>query len=214
MLNNKNFINLDLDKSFDDYIKPVVQINTSFYRIFDNNCDNDRVIINGKIEKLFNQPKNLNNLLNIDISCGNIVNIPMLNDIYIEYLSTKQIINIKDLNILNQVFRLDSDNVKFLSIKYDKNIIFQDIIIHTSKNIIIIQLYKFKIPVEDITHGAVIIFQNNNYENNLNNTIYYTKENNQLLIDNITNIEEIDNNYHSVASIAPLIYHNSFSSLN
>lgn len=190
----KNLMNQTIDESFETYVKPAVDVNSNFYRIFDNNCDEDRVVINGKLEKIVNLPKNLNALLNIDISCGNIVHAPMLNDIYIEYLDTKKLINIKNLNVINQVFELESDNVKFLSAKYIKNIIYQDIIIQTNKSIIIIQLYKFIVPIEDITHGAVIIFQNEYNDNNQNNSIYYTKGNNRLIVDSIINKKIIDSN--------------------
>jgi hypothetical protein len=186
-----NLINQIVDESFETYVKPLLNSNSNFYRIFDNNCDDDRVIINGKLEKIVNLPKNLNNLLNIDISCGNIVHIPMLNDIYIEYLSTKQQIDIKNLNTFNQIFKLDSENVKFLSVKYNKTIMYQDIIIQTNKTFIIVQLYKFINPIDDITHGAVIIFQNDYNDNNQNNSIYYTKENSKLIIDSITNTKKI-----------------------
>jgi hypothetical protein len=193
MSNNKTFINQYLDESFEKYIKPVVENDTNFYRIFDNNCDNDRVVINGKLEKIVNQPKNFNNFLNIDLSYGNIVHIPMLNNIYIEYLTTRQMVNIKDLNSINQILKLDSNDVKFLSVKRNKNIIYQDIIIQTNKTIIIIQLYNFKIPVEGITHGAFIIYQNDYNNNNQNNTIYYTKNNSKLIIDNILDTKKIIN---------------------
>ena len=72
---------------------------TYFYRVFDNNCDTDRVTINGKIDKIVKLPKNLNIILNIDSMCGNIVHIPMISDIYIEYDLIKQLINIKDLSL-------------------------------------------------------------------------------------------------------------------
>jgi len=196
-----NFINQNIDESFELYIKPLLDNKTIYYRIFDNNCDDDRIIINGKIEKIVDFPKKLNNILNIDISCGNIVHIPMLNDIYIEYLTIKQLIDIKNLNLLNQVNINNSDNIKFLSIKYGKNIIFQDIIIQTNKNIIIIQLYKLINPINDITHGAVIIFQNDLINNNQNNTIYYTKSNNMLNIDNIDNTKKIINFYDQLLNL-------------
>ena len=187
----KNLMNQNIDESFESYVKPAVDVNSTFYRIFDNNCDTDRVVINGKIEKIVNLPKNLNNLLNIDISCGNIVHIPMLNDIYIEYLTTKQLIDVKNLSAFNQIQESDSDSVKILSVKYNKNIIYQDIIIQTNKSIIIVQLYKLVVPFGDITHGAVIIFQDDSINNNQNNTIYYTKANSRLIIDTITDNKKI-----------------------
>lgn len=187
----KNLMNQNIDESFESYIKPAVDVNLTFYRIFDNNCDSDRVVINGKLEKIVNLPKNLNNMLNIDISCGNIVHVPMLNDIYIEYSSTKQLIDIKNLSAFSQINKINSDDVKFLSIKYNKNIIFQDIIIQTNKSIIIVQLYKLTVAIDDITHGAVIIFQNEFFDSNQNNTIYYTKANSRLIIDSITDTKKI-----------------------
>jgi hypothetical protein len=187
----KNFINQNIDESFETYVKPAVDVNSTYYRIFDNNSDDDRVVINGKLDKIVNLPKNFNNLLNIDIACGNIVHIPMLNNIYIEYLDVKEVIDIKNLSAFTQTQNFSSDDVKFLSVKYTKNIIYQDIIIQTNKNIIIIQLYKLMIPIDDITHGAVIIFQSESNNSNQSNTIYYTKANPSLIIDSLTNTKKI-----------------------
>jgi len=197
---NNNFINM-MDESYQKYIKPVVNIDEKFYRVFDNNCENDRVVINGKIDKIVNLPKNLNAILNIDISCGNIVHVPMLNDIYIEYDKIKQLINIKELNIDNFTCKLDLDEIKILSVKNNKNITYQDIIIQTNKEIIIIQIYKFKIPIENITHGAVIIFQNDLNNSNQNNTIYYTKNNNKLLLKSIDDTKIIIDNKNIIEYI-------------
>ena len=189
----KNFIDQNIDESFETYIKPIIDVNSKYYRIFDNNCDDDRVVINGKLDKIVNLPKNFNNLLNIDIVCGNIVHIPMLNNIYIQYLDVTEIIDIKNLSAFAQPQCFLSDDVKFLSIKYTKNIIYQDIIIQTNKNIIIIQLYKLIIPIDNITHGAIIIFQSEGNNNNQSNTIYYTKINSSLLIDSLSNTKKIIN---------------------
>lgn len=208
MSSNTNFINM-LDESYQKYIKPVAETDGNFYRVFDNNCEEDRVVINGKIDKIVNLPKNLNAILNIDMSCGNIVHVPMVSDIYIEYETIKQLIHIKELNINNSSSKLDSDEIKILSVKNNKNITYQDIIIQTNKEIIIIQIYKFKIPIENITHGAVIIYQNDMDNSNQNNTIYYTKNNNlslnsiyntRIIIDDNKKIKKnkiIRNYYHS-----------------
>jgi hypothetical protein len=195
MSTNNNFINNLLDESYQKYIKPVAESDGHYYRVFDNNCEDDRVVINGKIEKIVNLPKNLNEVLNIDCSCGNIVHIPMVNDIYIEYESIKQLIHIKELNINNFTSKLDLDEIKILSVKNSRNITYQDIIIQTNKEIIIIQIYKFKVPFESITHGAVIIYQNDSNNSNQNNTIYYTKNNSKLILNKIddTNIIIDDN---------------------
>jgi hypothetical protein len=194
MSSNNNFINNMLDESYQKYIKPVAESDGHFYRVFDNNCEEDRVVINGKIDKIVNLPKNLNVMLNIDTSYGNIVHVPMVSDIYIEYESIKQLIHIKDLNINNSTSKLDKDEIKILSAKNNKNITFQDIIIQTNKEIIIIQIYKFKVPFENITHGAVIIYQNDSNNSNQNNTIYYTKNNNKLILENIDDTSIIDTN--------------------
>lgn len=191
MFSNNNFLNMMLDESYQKYIKPNEQMNCSFHRLFDNNCSNDRVVINGKIEKIVDLPKNLNLILNIDMSCGNIVHIPMVNDIYIEYASFGDFINIDDLNINSQKKSL-LDNVKILSVKKNKNITYQDILIQTNTNLIIIQIYKFSKPVQNITHGAFIIYQNDLNYSNQNNTIYYTKKSN-LEIPCINNISKISN---------------------
>jgi hypothetical protein len=208
MSNNSNFNNMMLDESYQKYIIPNDQLSTSFHRLFDNNCLNDRVVINGKIDKIVDLPKNLNMILNIDISYGNIVHIPMVSNIYIEYSSFEHLINIKDLNnkdnidlnIYNQ--KLYSDTIKILSVKKNKNITYQDILIQTNKNLIIIQIYKFSKPIQNITHGAFIIYQNDIDHSNQNNTIYYTKNSklNQLtkindinIIKNLTYLESKSN---------------------
>ena len=194
MITNNFFINNILDDSFYKYIsKPVSVSDAYFYRVFDNNCDTDRVTINGKIDKIVKLPKNLNIILNIDSMCGNIVHIPMISDIYIEYDLIKQLINIKDLNKDSYTSVLDK-KIKILSVKNNNNITYQDIIIQTHKEIIIIQIYKFKIPFENITHGAVIIYQNDSDNFNQYNTTYYTKNNNLLFLDNITNNKQIYKN--------------------
>lgn len=156
--------------------------NKNYYRIYDNNNINDRIIINGKIEKLVNIPKNINNIFNIDVSCGNIVHIPMVNDIYIEYLNIKKFINIKDLDICNSHIVLD-DSLKIYSVKTTKDMFYQDIIIQTNNTFLIIQIYKFKHTIKNITHGAFIIYQEDSDNMNSNNTIYYTR--NKNIIENI-----------------------------
>ena len=67
----------------------------------DYNNNNEHIVINGKIDKIVNYPKNLNLLLNIDSSYGNIIHIPMMSDMYIDYMTYKHLINIKDLSIDN-----------------------------------------------------------------------------------------------------------------
>jgi hypothetical protein len=47
------------------------------------------------------------------------------------------------------------------------------------------------IPIDDITHGAVIIFQSESNNSNQSNTIYYTKANPSLIIDSLTNTKKI-----------------------
>ena len=176
-----------LDESYQVYIKSAIELTDNYYRVYDNNCDTDRVVINGKIDNIVNLPKNINNIFNIDVSCGNIVHIPMVSDIYIEYLDIKKFINIKNLNSdqnLNSNSNFDSynnsffsDTLKIYSVKTKDNIIYQDIIIQTNNTIIIIQVYKFKNPIKNITHGAFIIYQDEVNNMNSNNTIYYTRNN-------------------------------------
>lgn len=159
--------------------------NKHYYRIYDNNNLNDRVIINGKIDKLVNIPKNMNNIFNIDVSCGNIVHIPMVSDIYIEYSNIKKFINIKDLDICNSHTLLE-DSLKIYSTKTTKDMFYQDIIIETNNTFFIIQIYKFKHTIKNITYGAFIIYQDDIDNMNSNNTIYYTRNNKNI----IKNIED------------------------
>ena len=42
----------------------------------------------------------------------------------------------------------------------------------TNKNIIIVQLYKLMIPIDDITHGAIIIYQSENNNSNQSNKTF------------------------------------------
>jgi len=46
------YFNNLMDKSYQEYIKPITDINNNLYRLFDNNLDDDRIIINGQIEQL------------------------------------------------------------------------------------------------------------------------------------------------------------------
>lgn len=197
MSSNNNFIDNIMDESYYAYIKPIHNKNSIFYRIFDYNNNNEHIIINGKIDKIVNYPKNLNLLLNIDSSYGNIIHIPMISDMYIDYMTHKHLINIKDLGI-NNIYKIDNDKIKFLSVKKNKKIIYQDILIHIDNNIIIVQIYKCNKPINDITHGAFIIYQNNTNINNQNNTIFYTKYNSNLLISDIKDIAIINNNINKI----------------
>ena len=194
-MTNINFINQQIDDSFELYVNHIEEPNTNYYRIFDNNNDSDRIIINGKIDKLINQPKNINNILNIGIECGNIVHIPMLSDMYLEYSDLKQFISIKSLNHINnsKYYNENNEYIKFLSVKSKKNLIYQDIIIETQKGIIIVQLYKFKLPIDGVSHGAVIIYQNDISGYNQSNTIYYTKDNIDLKLNSINSDKKINN---------------------
>ena len=193
-MTNINFINQHLDDSLELYINHIDDQSTNYYRIFDNNDYSDRIIINGKIDKLINQPKNINNILNIDIECGNIVHIPMLSDMYLEYSDIKQYISIKSLNHIydSKYYNEDNDYIKFLSVKSKKNLIYRDIIIETQKGIILVQLYKFKLPIDGVSHGAVIIYQNDISGYNQSNTIFYTKDNLDLKLSNIESDRRIN----------------------
>ena len=99
---NNNFINM-MDESYQKYIKPVVNTEGKFYRVFDNNCENDRVVINGKIDKIVNLPKNLNAILNLDIETA-----PKLKGLFIKSgLSSDQLRNFgANMNLSSQL--LDS----------------------------------------------------------------------------------------------------------
>ena len=118
----------------------------------------------------------------------------MASDIYIEYADIKQFISVKDLNIYNHNVKFDKETLKIYSVKTYKNIIFQDIIIQTSKTIILIQIYKLYTPISNISHGAFIIYQNDIENMNRNNTVHYSRKNSNLLLNSITdndNIKEI-----------------------
>ncbi len=180
-MSNNYLVNNMLDDSYYKFIKSVDNLNDNYYKVFDNNSKNDHVIINGKIDKIVNYPKNLNDILNIDITYGNIVHIPMVNNLLIKYGSKNIILNMSDLNIDNSIYTEDNE-IKILSAKVNKNIIYQDILIQTNNNLIILQLYKFIKPVENITHGAFIIYQNDYNDSSQNNTIFYTKNKTNKLI--------------------------------
>lgn len=182
------FTNQLIDESYEKYIKPNINNTSNFYRVFDNNCDKDRVIINGKFDSNVDEPKNLNKILNIDSKCGNIVHVPMLSEIYIEYQSTKLLLDVNNFDVNNMnISNMSIDNslISLLSVKTHKNIKFQDILIQTSNDIILVQLYKFDYPIDKITHGAFIIYQNDESGYSQNNTIFFTKNsmcNNQSTI--------------------------------
>jgi hypothetical protein len=114
----------------------------------------------------------------------------MADDIYIECSDIKQIINISNLDIFN--YNMSNNKIKIYLPKENNNLLYQDIIIDTDSTFIIIQIYKFKSPINNITHGAFIIYQNDNYSLNNNNTIFYTKNNNNLLINKITDTTMIN----------------------
>lgn len=185
------YINNLMDKSYQEYIKPIININNNFYRLFDNNLDDDRIIINGKIEQLLFLPNNFNKILNIDISYRNVVHIPMASNLYIEYLDSNELLDIKNLDINNQYIS-NNNLIKILSIKSNNNMIYQDILIETNNTLIIVQIYKFKIPIHNITHGAFIIYQNDFDNLNNNNTIYSIKLNNKLALKLINDIDYIN----------------------
>ena len=188
MLNNFETLNNIIDESYQRYVIPFLQ-DDHIYCLFDNNCNNDRVIINGKIDKIVNIPKNINYLLNIDSTYGNIVHIPMASNIYIEYSNIKENINVLDICDVKSNNCLIDNPIQFHSVKSNKNIIFQDIIIQTIDTIIIVQIYKFKKPIKNISYGAFIIYQND--FNNMNcNVICYYKQNN-IKINNISDDKKI-----------------------
>jgi hypothetical protein len=207
MSSNNDYLNNIMDDSYHAYIKPIYTKNSTFYRIFDYNNNNEHIVINGKIDKIVNYPKNLNILLNIDSSYGNIIHIPMMSDMYIDYMTDKYLINIKDLSMNNNTYKTDNDKIKFLSVKKNTcighmpssiksmlgKIIYQDILIHVDNNIIIVQIYKCSEPINDITHGAFIIYQNSINMNNQNNSIFYTKNNSNLIINDIKDISSLNN---------------------
>lgn len=165
--------------------------NNNYNIIYDNNIINDRLIIMGIIDDFIYNPKDLNKIFNIDNTIGNIIHIPMLNEFYIKYLNNNYKINIDNLDLNN--YYLDNEHLKILSVKTINNIIFQDILIQTTNNIIIIQIYKFIKSYSNISHGGFIIYNNNNGYSTTNNTIYYIKYlNNNLLYNFETNRKNDD----------------------
>jgi len=188
MSNNFKTLN-NIDESYQRHVIPFLQ-NDHIYCLFDNNCDNDRVIINGKIDKIVNIPKNINYLLNIDSTFENIVHIPMASNIYIEYSDIKENINVLNICDTKSNNYLIDNPIQFHSVKTQKNIIFQDIIIQTVETIIIVQIYKFKKPIENILYGAFIIYQNDFNNMNCNNVICYSKHN-DIKLNNIINDDKI-----------------------
>jgi hypothetical protein len=179
-----------MDKLYNNSNMIWTTLNHKYYRLFDNNLSYDRVIINGKIDLEVKNSKYLNNILNIDNNCNNIANIPMVNYIYLEYLNNKQLINVEEWDIFDNN-HLSNDNIQFLSVKNNDNIMFRDILIHTSNCLIIIELYKLKKPIDDITHGVLIIYQHDYNIYNPTDTIYYTKNNNKLILDSIYNTNKL-----------------------
>ncbi len=189
-MSEDNFIENTMDKSYLEYIKPVIDTTSFFYRVYDNCSQDDRVIINSKIDKIVKEPKNLNNILNIDPICGNIVHVPMASSIYIEHENNELKLNVSDLNA-NTNMKFDDSSIKVYSVKSYKNTIYQDITIQTNNTLIIVQIYKFKLQIENITHGAFIIYQNDTQGSNQNNMIFYTKNNPNLIISHLTDTTDI-----------------------
>lgn len=145
------------------------------YKIFNYKTSIDSVIINSKIKELIDVPYDMNNLLYIDNSYGNIVHIPMADELYIECNNYKKNINICNLFIFDN--NTNTDNIKIYSTKENDNLIYRDIIIELSiSSIIIAQVYKFKVPINNITHGAFIIYPDNLQDVNINNMISYSKK--------------------------------------
>ena len=157
-----------LEDSFFKYIPESTSPVSQTYKVFENN----HIIINSKIDKLVTLPKNINNILNIDsIFKDNIIHIPMSNDLTIEYKDNNYIIQCLDFNMNN----INNNNIKILSPKQTQHLYYQDIIIDTESDLIIIQVYKLKNQTDNITHGAFIIYQDDSENYKQNNSIFYTR---------------------------------------
>ena len=158
-----------MEDSFFKYIPELLSPVSQVHKVFENN----QIIINSKIDKLVTLPKNINDILNIDsVFNNNIIHVPMSNNLTIEYNDNKYSIQCLDLNANN----INNDNIKILSPKQTHNLYYQDIIIETGSELVIIQIYNFKNHIDNITHGAFIIYQNDNDTYKQNNSIFYTRD--------------------------------------
>ena len=95
----------------------------------------------------------------------------MSNELTIEYKDNNYIIQCLDFNMNN----INNNNIKILSPKQTQHLYYQDIIIDTESDLIIIQVYKLKNQTDNITHGAFIIYQDDSENYKQNNSIFYTR---------------------------------------
>ncbi len=147
--------------------------NFKTYNIF--KYKNNQLIINCKLNNIYNSSNKLNNILNIKNINYDHINIPMIDSFEIILYNEKYIINLNDFYNYNYKHK----NIIFLPVKKKYNMEFRDIIISIDNLIFSICIYKLKNKLYDISHGLLIIFKSNNYIIcNSPDTISYTKLNN------------------------------------
>ena len=145
------------------------------YTLFESFYDNN-IKISGKIPVIIKSCDKLNNLFDLkDINC-NMINIPMIEEINIDYGNENITLNVKNMECIDNL--QTNSNIICLPIKKNKYMLFKDIIINTNEYILSVCVYKLNKKINDITHGILFIF--NSIDNNLTNTpntIFFTKDN-------------------------------------
>jgi len=163
---NKNIIN---DEENNDN-----EMNNIYYKLFDYNDENDRILINGKIPKIIKPTKKLNEILyeNYDNTCS-FINIPMIEKLYIKYKKEEITIDIKNFIYwhLNK-----SNNIYILSKHTNDIMTYQDIIINTINGIISINIYKLNNSINNISYGIILLYKSFYPSNIQPSSIFFTKE--------------------------------------
>lgn len=167
-----------------------------YYRLFNYNNEEDMILINGKIPLIINAPNKLNELLSIDNNDKNcsIINIPMIEKLYIKYKKEDISIDIK-----NQIYwnYKKNDNIYILPLRQNEYMSYQDIIINTTNGIISITIYKLLKSINNIKYGIVLLYKSNNDLDTQPSTIFYTKKSKQYLIQNLLDDSNIINNINN-----------------
>jgi len=196
-LNKSNNIN-NIRKSSYSIYDEIYENNMDkiYYRLFNYNNEEDMILINGKIPIIINAPIKLNELLSIDNNDKNcsIINIPMIEKLYIKYKKEELTIDIK-----NQIYwnYKKNDNIYILPLRHNDIMSYQDIIINTSNGIISITIYKLLKNINNIKYGIVLLYRCNNILDNQPSTIYYTKKSKKYLIKNLLDDSNIINNINN-----------------
>jgi len=155
-----------------------------YYRVFDYNNEEDSILINGSIPKIINPPLKLNEILSIDDNDKNnrVVNIPMIDKLYIKYKKNELVIDIKNFIYWNYI---KNDNIYILPSRSNDDMIYRDIIINTTSGIISINMYKLNKKINDIKYGIVLLYKSYNNLDNQPSTIFFTKKSNKYILKNL-----------------------------